>query len=80
MRVRKMETQRVSEDTGRRSAGGQVIVDTPQIRDVIEQARATFLFVPGVYDHMAHMDVEATIYWENSVGVLSTKVIQRHFD
>ena len=71
------ESRRIQDDV---PAGGQVIVDTPQIRDVIEQARATFLFVPGVSDHMAHMDVEATIYWENSVGVLSTKVIQRHFD
>lgn len=71
------ESRRVQNDV---AAGSQIVVDSPQIRDVIEQARATFLFIPGVYDHRAHMDIEITIYWENSVGVLFSKVIQRHFD
>ncbi|KFI90961.1 hypothetical protein BISA_1940 [Bifidobacterium saguini DSM 23967] len=71
------ESRRIQHDI---PAGRQIIIDTPQIRDVVEQARTTFLYIPGVYDHRAHMDIEVTIYWENSVGVLSSKVIKRHFD
>ena len=71
------ESRRIKDDN---RPGGNIIIDTPQIRDVVSKARNTFVYMPGVYDHMAHMDIGITIYWENSVGVISSKVIQRHFD